>query len=632
MSIAVSHPVASPESLGLVTANDVFLRLVELGLDEAMLEQDAGGFWKPISAAEVEQRVRALAGALLGWGIAKGDRIAILAENRWEWAIADFAALAIGVVDVPIYPTLTRAQTAVLLADSGCRVAFVSTREQYEKVAAIRGQTALERIVVMDDLAEQGDASSGGENAGLKRETWGTRVSSDSSCVVPFASLMPDAEMRNGDGQWAAEFEARGRSIRPEDLASIIYTSGTTGEPKGVMLTHGNIAENLNYSTVGIHFREGDRCISFLPLSHITARHLDAALFARGVTVAHCSNFDRLPAAMKDVQPSIFVGVPRVYEKIRAAVEGRAGASPVRKRILRWAIATGRRHRESILNDRLPKSVLWRLAAKLVYTKVHGAFGGKTRYFISGGAPLGVVTAGWFADAGIRILEGYGLTETSPVIALNKPGAYRFGSVGKPLPNAECRLAADGELEVRGPAVFQGYWRKPEETAKSFTADGWFLTGDIARIDEDGFLYITDRKKELLKTSGGKFVAPQPIENQLKANLLVGQAALVGDKCKFVSVLISPNFAALEAWAKQQGIAVADRASLIANPKVVAEYQRIIDRVNVDLANFETMKRFGLVVEEWSLESGELTPSLKLKRRVVEAKYAAVIAGFYAEG
>jgi long-chain acyl-CoA synthetase len=238
-------------------------------------------------------------------------------------------------------------------------------------------------------------------------------------------------------------------------------------------------------------------------------------------------------------------------------------------------------------------------------------------------------TAGWFADAGLRILEGYGLTETSPVIALNKPGAYRIGSVGKPLPDMECRLASDGELEVRGPSVFEGYWQKPEATAASFTSDGWFKTGDIARIDEDGFLFITDRKKELLKTSGGKFVAPQPIENKLKANLLVGNAALVGDKHKFISVLISPNFAALSSWAKEKGIDAPDRVALIANPKVVAEYRSIVERVNAGLANFETLKRFLLVPEEWSLESGELTPSLKLKRRVVEVRYAGEIAGFY---
>jgi len=424
------HPAPQLESLGLVTANDVFFRLVELDRAEAMLQQDAEGFWQPISAREIYARVRSLADALLGWGIAKGDRVAILAENRWEWAVMDFAVLAIGAVDVPIYPTQRAEQTAVLLADSGSRIAFVSTREQYDKVASVRGQTHLERIVLMDSFAS---------DAGVD--------------AVAFSLLMP----RGGEGfEREAEFERRAREVRPEELATIIYTSGTTGEPKGVMLSHGNIASNLNYSTVGINFREGDRCISFLPLSHITARHLDSALFAQGVTVAHCASFDKLPAAMGTVQPSVFVGVPRVYEKVRQEVERRASQSPVKKRLLRWAIGVGHRHRESILNDRLPKSAVWRLAAKLVLSKVHGAFGGKTRYFLAGGAPLGMDTAGWFADAGLRILEGYGLTETSPVIAINKLGAYRIGSVGKPLPNIECRLAGDGELEVRGAVGFSG--------------------------------------------------------------------------------------------------------------------------------------------------------------------------------
>ena len=604
VSTLANHPVATPESLGLETANDVFFRLIESGREEALLRADSGGFWHPISTAEVYSRVRSLANVLLGWGIVKGDRVAILAENRWEWPITDFAVLAIGAVGVPIYPTQTGEQTAALLTDSGSRVAFVSTREQYEKLAAVRGRTPLERIVIMDNIAPE---------AGID--------------AVPFSSLMPG----DGVGERDAEFDRRAREIGPDDLATIIYTSGTTGEPKGVMLTHGNLASNLNYSTIGIHFREGDRSISFLPLSHITARHLDLALFARGVTVAYCAGFDKLPAAMKLVEPNIFVGVPRVYEKVRQAVEGRASVSAVKKRILRWAIGVGRKHREIILSDRLPKSAMWRLAAKLVFTKVHGGFGGKTRYFLSGGAPLGMDTAGWFADAGIRILEGYGLTETSPVIALNKPGAYRIGSVGKPLPNFECRLASDGELEVRGPSVFRGYWQKPAETAKCFTADGWFMTGDIARIDEDGFLFITDRKKELLKTSGGKFVAPQPIENMLKANVLVGQAALIGDKRKFIGVLISPNFDALEIWAKGKGIEAGERAALVANPKVVAEYEGIVGRVNAGLANFETMKRCRVVADEWSLESGELTPSLKLKRRVIEARYVAEIAEFYVE-
>lgn len=604
MSIAANHPVAPTVSLGLETANDVFFRLVASQREEVILRQDRDGAWHPLSAADVYAKVRALGVALVGLGIRKADRIAILSENRWEWAVTDFASLAIGAVDVPIYPTLTAVQTAELLADSGARIAVVSGREQYEKVASVRERTTLEKVIVMDepDPDEKRDA-------------------------VPFSSLMPQASSigMNRD----PEFDHRASLVQPDDLATIIYTSGTTGEPKGVMLTHGNIASNLNYSTVGIHFREGDRSLSYLPLSHITARHLDYALFARDATVAYCPSFDKLPGAMRVVRPNIFVGVPRVYEKIRHEVERRAGESGLKKKLLQVAIATGHRHRDSILADKLPQSPLWRLAARLVLVKIHEAFGGNVRYYIAGGAPLGMDTAGWFADAGIRILEGYGLTETSPVIALNKPGEYRIGSVGKPLPNFECELAVDGELLVRGPSVFSGYWRNPQATAAAFTPDGWFKTGDIARVDDDGFLFITDRKKELIKTSGGKFIAPQPIENKLKANLLVEYAAVVGDRQRFASALISPNFQALESWARRKGIEFADRQALVAAPAVLAEYKSIVEGVNQGLAHFETIKRFRVVPEAWSLGGGELTPSMKLRRRVILVRYAAQIAALY---
>jgi long-chain acyl-CoA synthetase len=271
----------------------------------------------------------------------------------------------------------------------------------------------------------------------------------------------------------------------------------------------------------------------------------------------------------------------------------------------------------------------WRLADTLVFSKIRAAFGGRVNFYIAGGAPLGMDTAGWFADVGIRILEGYGLTETSPVVALNYPQAAKIGTVGKLLPGVEVRLAADGEVEVRGPLVFQGYWNKPEETAESFTPDGWLKTGDIGAMDADGFLSITDRKKELLKTSGGKLIAPQPIENKLKAHSLVGNAALVGDKHKFACVLISPNFAALEGWAKVHNITAPDRAALVRDPTVIARYQRIVDEVNATLAPYETMKRLAVVDREWSVEGDELTPSMKLKRRVVEQRHAAEIAEFY---
>ncbi|MBT9329800.1 AMP-dependent synthetase/ligase [Paracidobacterium acidisoli] len=597
--------------LALKTLNDVFFTLAAGNRADAMVWLDASGQWRPISAAQVYQRVRAVAESLTAWGLVKGDRVAILSENRWEWAVADFACLALGVIDVPIYPTLTPEQIGVLLADSGTRVIFVSTKAQYEKIAKARQdmaaagtRMALERIVMMDEAGTP-DA-------------------------VHFSSLVEGADARGAERD--ADFDRAAYDVKPGDLATLIYTSGTTGEPKGVMLTHGNIACNLNYSTAEFGFTMQDSCISFLPLSHVTARHLDYALFAQHAAVAYCSTIDKLPGAFAAIRPTILVAVPRVYEKVRQEAERRAAAqSPTKARIFAWALKTGKKHRDTIGAGDEPSSIGWKLANKLVYSKIRAGFGGRVRYFIAGGAPLGMDTAGWFADAGMRILEGYGLTETSPVVALNTPKAYRIGSVGRLLPNVECRVAEDGELLLRGPSIFRGYWQQAAATAESFDAEGWFRTGDIGHIDADGFLYITDRKKELIKTSGGKFIAPAPIENRLKSSYLVAQAALVGDKHKFASVLIAPNFPALEGWAKERGIAAATRRDLVADPQVVAEYEALIDRINASLANFETIKRFRLVPDEWTIDSGELTPSLKLKRRVVNEKYAAEIAAFYAE-
>ena len=588
--------------LDLKTLNDVFFLVVAGGHDRTILTQDSQGEWRPISANQLYHRVRAMATALQGWDIRKGDRIAILAENRWEWAVTDFAALALGAVDVPIYPTLTAEQTAELLADSGARVAVVSTKAQYDKVVQGRGRTALERIVIMDDEGTP-DA-------------------------VRFSSLMADADRATGRD---AAFDRLAYDVGPDDLATLIYTSGTTGEPKGVMLTHGNIAANINESLAGFDIKADDSCISFLPLSHITARHLDYAIYSRQATVAYCGSFDKLPAAMAAVKPTVLVAVPRVYEKFRQEVERRAATSGVKRRLLRGALRSGAKHRGEIERGEQPGSVAWNLYNALVFNKMKHGFGGRVRFFIAGGAPLGLDTAEWFASAGIRILEGYGLTETSPVLAINTPAANRMGSVGKPLPQVECKIVEDGELLVKGPNVFSGYWKHAPHEPENFDEEGWFKTGDIGRLDDDGFLYITDRKKELLKTSGGKLIAPQPIENRLKANVLVSQAALVGDRRKFASALISPNFAALEAWAASEGIAAPTRRDLVRDARVVGAYQKIVDSVNGSLANYETIKRFLLVAEEWSPDTGELTATLKLKRRVIVEKYAAQIEQFYDE-
>ncbi len=585
----------------LSTINDLFRRVAAASNPRAILWQDEFGLWQPISSDQIYQRVRALGQAFLAWGAQKGDRIALIAENRWEWAVTDFAALAIGAVNVPIYPTLTGEQIAVLLYDAGCRIAVVSTRQQFDKLNAVREQTKLERILMMDPAAPEG--------------------------AIAFSEVLAGADARGAERD--PVFDALTRSVEPKDLATLIYTSGTTGEPKGVALTHGNIAANQNIAALDFDFGPTDALISFLPLSHVTARALDYVMFTHGVQVAYCSKFDKLPQAMREIRPTVFVGVPRVFEKIREEIIRRTSLSPVKKRLLAWALGVGASYRETVYTGRQPASTVWKLASSLVYSKVREAFGGRVRVFVSGGAPLGVDTIHWFASAGIALWEGYGLTETSPLIALNTPLTQRIGAAGKPMDNLDLKLDSDGELLVRGPSVFTGYWQKPEANAECFTPDGFFRTGDIARIDADGFVFITDRKKELLKTSGGKLVAPQPIENKLKNNPLVAQAALVGDKHKFVCVLLAPNFTSLEEWAKQHGVAFSSRAELVADSRVLALYAEIVREVNCTLANFESLKRFRVVADEWTQDSGELTPSMKLKRRAITQRYAALIASLY---
>jgi len=601
-SFASSTETKMTSSAPLTTLNDLFRRVAAAANPRAILWQDEFGQWQPISSDQIYQRVRALSEAFLSWGVQKGDRVAIIGGNRWEWAVTDFATLAIGAVDVPIYPTLTGEQIAVLLQDAGCRIAVVSTRQLFDKLNAVRAQTQLERIIIMDSVAQPEGA-------------------------IAFSEMLAGADERGAERD--PVFDALVRSIEPKDPATLIYTSGTTGEPKGVVLTHGNIAVNQNVAPVDFTLGPSDALISFLPLSHVTARALDYVMYYYGVQIAYCSKFDKLAEVMLQIRPTVFVGVPRVFEKIREEVERHVGLLPLAKRLLAWAVGVGAKHAEEVYAGHKPTSLLWKLADKLAYSRVREAFGGRVRIFVSGGAPLGIDTAKWFASMGIALWEGYGLTETSPIIALNTPLRQRMGAAGRPMPNLDLKLAGDGELLVRGPSVFTGYWNQPAVTAEAFDQEGWFHTGDIGHFDADGFLFITDRKKELLKTSGGKLVAPQPIENKLMVSPFVEQAALVGDRHKFVSVLLSPSFSALEEWARQQGIEANSRAELVANSRVTALYAEIIRQVNVSLANFETLKRFRVVSDEWSIDSGELTPSMKLKRRVITARYAALIDALY---
>ena len=591
--------------MSIATLNDIFFAAVERNLDRIMLYREAGK-WKPITSREFGSGVARTARALHEWGIRAGDRVAILSENRPEWPMADIASLLLGAVTVPLYTTLTPEQTAFVLNDAGCRVIFLSSDQQLHKVLSILPQTQLEKIVVMDPVEFTGDLAPYAAKCATMNQ------------ITTAGSDILDAEIERG-----------ARSIAADDLATIVYTSGTTGTSKGAMLTHGNIASNILCSLLGFNMRPGLISISFLPLCHITARHVDFAMLYHGVTLAYCPFMDRLPASLLEVRPSLFVAVPRVYEKIYAQAQQKAKSQPKRS-IFRWALSVGRKHKPEILAGKTPTSLSWKVANKLVFSKIREGMGGKVETFISGGAPLGRELAEWYATVGIRIHEGYGLTETSPVIAVNTPINHRIGTVGKILPNLEVRIAEDGEILVRGPSVFKGYWNRPEET-RAALVDGWFKTGDIGNIDADGYLSVTDRKKDLIKTSGGKFIAPQPIENALKLHSLIGVAAILGDKRKFPAVLVSPNFTLLEAWARENGVTFSSRAELVANPKVRALYEEIVEDINQNLARFEKLKRVLLVVDEFSADNGVLTPTLKLRRRVVEERYRRQIDELYAQ-
>jgi long-chain acyl-CoA synthetase len=581
------------------TLNDIFFAIVDRKHDRVMLVRERSQ-WAPISSQEFYHDVAGVARGLTQWGLTKGDRLAILSENRFEWAVTDFASLLLGIVVVPIYSTLTAQQTAYILCDSGARVVFVSTEKQLEKVLSVKDQTAVEKVVLMDPL-ECPDAD-----------------------AVPFQQLM-----RKGPAGRDPELETSARTVGPEDLASIIYTSGTTGTSKGVQLTHGNLTSNVLNSLNDFDVRTGDVSVSFLPLSHVTARHADIALLHRGVTLAYCPFIEELPQVLTEVLPTVFVAVPRVYEKIYGQVEQKAKGF-AKRGIYRWALNVGRIHSSKILAGEVPTSIAWKLAHKLVYSKVRARMGGRVSTFVSGGAPLGKELAAWYASIGIRIHEGYGLTETSPVIAINTPRAHKMGTVGRPLSNVEVQIAHDSEILVRGPSIFRAYWNRPEETRDAFM-DGWFKTGDIGNLDEDGFLSVTDRKKDLLKTSGGKFIAPQPVENSLKLNAFIGTAVVLGDRRKFASVIISPAFALLEQWARANHIQFSSREELVAHPKVKALYEGIVREVNRGLARYETLKKILLVPDEFSATDGTLTPTLKLRRKAIEERYRQQIDDLYRE-
>lgn len=589
------------------TLNELFFDAIErFDKPDAMMVKRSGKY-APIGHREIERRVRHAALGLRTLGIKHGDRVSILSENRPEWAIADYACLTTGVTDVPIYPTLPPDQIAYILKDSGANAIFVSNAEQAAKIAEVRSQLpALTHVISFDEVGPLADMTMAGlEHRGAAAET-------------------PQAldDYRNG-----------ARAVAPDDLATLIYTSGTTGNPKGVMLTHNNIRSNIEATRYKLPFEGDDVALSFLPLSHIFQRMGDYLLFATGSTIAYAEGLDTVPLNMMEARPTLVFSVPRLYEKMYARVLQNALAGGyVKKKIFFWARNVAEKWANEKLAGREPKGMLARkygLAQKLVFSKLKERTGGRLRFFVSGGAPLAPEINKFFYAAGLIILEGYGLTETSPVIGVNTPDAFRIGTIGKPVAGVEVMIAADGEILTRGPGVMKGYYNNPSATAEAIDADGWFHTGDIGEIS-DGFIAITDRKKDLIVTAGGKNIAPQPIENLVKTNKYVSQAVMIGDKRRFPSMLIVPNFEQLENWAKRQGIIWTDRSQLIKLPGVQSKMEKEVFGAVSTLAHYEIPKKIALLEHDFSLEKGEMTPTQKVKRKVVDKNYKDVIDAMYA--
>ena len=563
--------------------------------------------WRPIAAHEMLRRVAGLSKALGELGIKSGDCVAILAPNCPEWHIADFAIQGVGAVSVPIYFNESHDRLIYIMNDSGARIVFTSGEAQTQKIVECRDRiTALEHVIAVAPLFD------------LSGE------------ILRYETLTATA----GDAD-IAEYRKRAAQISSSQLLTIIYTSGTTGEPKGVMLSHANLSSNVIDSLKDHDLSPNDVALSFLPLAHVYERTVDYGYLFHGVPVAYVEQMESVPQALLEVKPTLAAAVPRFFEKIYANIieKGRL-ESGLKRKIFDWSLKVAEQAVPWRAYGREPSfwtKQRWQIADKLVYSKIRAGLGGRIRYFFSGGAPLAKELAEFFWSVDLGIMQGYGLTETSPVIAANMPKKNKVGTVGLPISEVEVRIAADGEILVKGPCVMEGYYHKPEQTREVLTSDGWFRTGDIGRLDEDGYLIITDRKKELLKTAAGKFVAPAPIENMLKQCPFITNAIVIGDKRKFVSVLIVLNFATIEAEAKRQGREFATPAQMLVDPWVRDLISHQIERLTASLAQYEKPKRFALLDQDFTYASGELTYTLKMKRRVIEERYQDVIARLYAD-
>ena len=589
-----ANPADPPQG----TLVELFFRAVERFSDKVAYNVTGEGA-RTYSYDEVRDVARRGAAALASMGLGRGARAAILAENRAEWALADWSCLCAGVVDVPIYSTVPASQAGYIIEDSGASLVFASDAEQLAKAReAVAGIDREVEIVVFDEAAAGGDA-------------------------VAWSDFLARGDAADGD-----DFEAGARRAEPGDVATMIYTSGTTGKPKGVMLTHGNVSSNVWACERLLGIGADDVSLSFLPLSHVMQRMVDYLFFSTGCEVTHGS-IDTVAADMRALRPTVVVSVPRLYEKVYQKVLDASGA---KAKIAGWAMKVGRRValcRESGTTAPIGVRLQYAIVDKLVFSKLRAGVGGRLRFFVSGGAALAPEINRFFLGAGIKILEGYGLSETSPVTNVNTHEHFRIGTVGPPVPGTEIRIAEDGEILIRGPQVMKGYHGLDEMTREVISEDGWFSTGDIGELSSDGFLKITDRKKDLFKTSGGKYVAPQAIENVLKKNGFVDQVVVVGDGRKFCSALVVPAFEKLDGWAESAGLDASDRRALLANPKCQALLEEELFGEMRDLARFEKPKKVGLVAEAFTVEDGSLTPTQKVKRAVVTERHAELIESFY---
>jgi len=578
--------------------------------DNPALRYKKDGQWVDVTWKEAGDSVKAIASALLAIGVKRGDKISIQSQSRLEWVLCDIGALSIGAITVPIYPSNTAEQSEYIINDSEAKVLIVENLMQLDKIKQIRQKIPnVIKIIVIKELTKSEDKT----------------ISSLDELIN-----LGKSELKKNDEQIKKILE----EISIEDVATLVYTSGTTGSPKGVIQTHKNhIAMSTNLYKVYSH-NPGDINLLFLPLAHSFARGIEFfGIYSGTGIMAFAESVEKIAQNLVEVKPQVMASVPRIFEKVYQAVLSGAQASPVKKKIFDWALEVGKQVSRLIqkkqpvpLGLRIKRSI----AHKLVFSKLHAKLGGRIRFFISGGAPLSRDIAEFFHAAGILILEGYGLTETVPATHINRIDGYKFGTVGQLIPGVEVKIAPDGEIIVRGDNIAtKGYFKKPEATAESFTSDGWFKTGDIGEIDSEGFLKITDRKKDMIKTAGGKFVAPQNIENILKTYPFVSQAVVIGDQRPYCVVLIAVNKEEAEKFAKGNGIQYKDYSDLIKNPQIRERVKHTIDAVNSKLASFESLKKFELLPQDLTQEGGELTPTLKVKRKVIMQKYNELVDSMY---